>query len=246
MLKLHQHSWQDIQFRDFVKLSAFNIADSTFYAQFYKAFYQKYNNWDEISPSWQTNKKHLAYQIIKIIQDNGFNKNHAILSIGCGLGFIEKIIFEAGFSNLEVTEITEQPLRWLQTQLPPEQIHVGFVPECLPPNQKYDFIYLNAVDYVFETQELIHFLRTLRDLLQDNGIVFLSSASFQPEITAFDKFKEIVKQVLHSLKLYDLGQLWGYIRSRQEYYEVMKKAELYPFEDFLLENLPYHIVYKKA
>ena len=36
-----------------------------------------------------------------------------ILSIGCGIGIIEKNLFENGFSSLEVTDISNDPLKWL-------------------------------------------------------------------------------------------------------------------------------------
>ncbi len=100
---------------------------------------------------------------------NNDNQEH-VLSVSCGIGYIEHCILNTGFSsrNLDVTEVTDTSLRWLRTEIPPENIHIGFIPDCLKQKSDqayYDYIYGVAVEYTMQQNELIDFLANLKKIL---------------------------------------------------------------------------------
>ncbi|KOR32365.1 hypothetical protein TI05_07740 [Achromatium sp. WMS3] len=106
MRRFYQTEWQGIQFEGFVRLSNTKLADAKFYDKFYQAFFQHHNSWEDIDSSWRQQKAAVAKFILS--RFNNDNQEH-VLSVSCGMGYIEHCILSTSFSarNLEVTEVTD-------------------------------------------------------------------------------------------------------------------------------------------
>ncbi len=89
MRKFWQTEWFGIKFNSFIKLSPAVQANEEFYTKFYQEFFVKYKSYEELPEKWRHGKKQLA----KFIYENIKNKKN-ILSIGCGIGYIENEILK--------------------------------------------------------------------------------------------------------------------------------------------------------
>lgn len=236
MKKLYQTSWHGIHFESFAKLSKSHLPDSSFYASFYENFHRKYRGVDDLDQSWVSLKRQAA----GLITNNPkIKKSDRILSIGCGLGLIERVLFQEGFLNVEITEVSEAPLRWVLPLLPSENVHVGFFPDCIPHNDKYDFVLLASVEYFLDDVEFSSLLRSVHNRLLPGGMCLLISWSFDTmclsqRLTA--GIKNLVRLMIDKAGIKPRGQFWGYIRRPEEFHRAMAAAGFKHFRDATLDT----------
>jgi len=238
MRRFYEKEWHGIPFRSFVKMSAAKIADAPFYEYFYEAFFKKHKRSEDLDPEWLGFKSQ-AVEFLK--QHKKFKKNAAILSIGCGLGTIEKELIEEGYSDLEITEVSKVPLRWLLPYINSEKVHVGFFPNCMAEDKSYDFIYLSSVEYCFDQDQLIDFLKAVSRHLNPGGVCLLISVSLESiepskRMRIFVNLKDFIKVILGKIGLREHGQFFGYMRNRGEFHHAMTAAGFKRLNDGLLEK----------
>ena len=83
-----QSEWQNIKFKNInIPKSVFHLPSSDFYSAFYSELFKKYGGFNDLPTKWKNDKEGIAKEIIKLLRPY---KN--ALSVGCGLGFIEKEI----------------------------------------------------------------------------------------------------------------------------------------------------------
>ena len=151
-----------------------------------------------------------------------------VLSIGCGIGIIEKYLFESGVKRLEIHEVSEEPLHWIRPHFANEAIHIGVLPKCLSSLGKYDYIFLSAIDYGFKEQEWAELLMAIKKILNPTGRCLVVSSTFYlsdfywSELKFWVKFK--LKFILSLFGFYDLGQLVGWRRNLRGFQSAMVTA----------------------
>lgn len=162
MRRFYQESWQGIPFTAFSHISFFHLAEPKFYATFYEELFRRYKDWDDLPSVWRANKRKdarwLAGQLrAKLAQEPGRAGPLRVLSIGSGVGYMEKeLLEEMPELELHVNEPSTVGMKWLRRQIPAERIYIGLPPACLPSDVQYDMIYLSTVDYGIPTLSLIH------------------------------------------------------------------------------------------
>jgi acetyltransferase-like isoleucine patch superfamily enzyme len=237
MRRAYQTEWHGIEFHSFTGISASAIADATFYGRFYKKFYEKYTNWDDLNRTWVADKLSLADYLINT---GYFHKGSRILSVGCGTGIIEKKLIDEGYNNVEITEVSQEPLAWIRKYLPDSRIHVGVFPDCLPANRYYDFIYLSSIDYCFTTTDLIVFLKSVKERLLAGGKCLLLSTSYDYKPRLFTvllrHLKDMGKVFFEKTGLRSRGQFWGYVRSDSEFRTIMQRSGFAQISDGLVAD----------
>ncbi len=223
MRYLYQTEWQKIKFISFAKISSVKLADRTFYNNFYSLFFSKYYFYTDLDKSWLESKEIIAKWLSILIEDK-----NAILSVGCGIGFIEyclKNIF-GNKLNLYVYDYADLAHKWLKTFVSKNRI---FVSSNKLPSIKFNLIYLSAVDYSLNDADLILLLRLLKKRLNKKGMIVLISASFIEKNNFFSYIKNLIKYFL--LRFYicffdrNKFQLWGFMRDRKEYLRLMNKVK---------------------
>lgn len=237
MKKLYEHSWHGIPFSTVARLDRTKVADATFYEAFYREFFRRYRDWSGLDPVWIKYKLAVAEFILRRIPD----KSAPTLSVGCGLGFVERHLAERGVSGLEINDSSTASLQWLSPLISESRIHIGDVPDCLPREKRYDLIYLSAVDYCFDNNGLASFLSRLGERLSRRGRCLVVSGSFDPGGWVRNA-RYLVRRTLEFLGiLRGHGQLWGYFRTRREYRGILQAAGYTGIEDGFLENGAYWI-----
>jgi len=229
---MYQKEWQGIRFSDFTLMSSMQLAGASFYDDFYRALFTRYKDFEELDQDWRTSKRRVANFIVDRIGDK-----QRVLSIGCGLGYIEQSVQQMTGDRIElsVQDVAPTALKWLSAKISVERIHIGLPLDCLPEDARYDVIYMSAVDYALDDNALIRLLTDLGYRLNREGEILMISASFddtagmvQPLLNRLINF---AKYLLEQLGLYDRGQLWGWMRSREEYRELMQQAGFKEIED---------------
>lgn len=237
MRRFYQQEWHGIPFRQFARLSSTELAGAEFYGAFYKAFFERYGSPQQLEPGWLTVKEQ-TLDFLK--QHPAMQPERRILSLGCGLGIIEGRLLDLGYRNLEINEVSREPLRWIAPRLPEDRVHVGFFPACVPADRTYDVILLIGIDGVFDDPQLVAILRDVRSRLRPGGTCILLSWSHHVGRSAvtvvMDAVKDGVKLVLDRLRVRPLGQFWGYTRSASEIKKAVRSAGFARLSDGMLDQ----------
>ena len=217
MIKIFQRSWLDIKFDQFSVLNHKEIANNDFYQKFYEIFYKKYANWDNLPATYIQEKQYVSNKLVEMISKK--TAKH-VLSIGCGNGLIERELIQR-LPDIQLTahECIEANLIWLKSIAQITTCY-GEIPACLP-TKNYDFIYLSQVDYALSDAQYIHLLKQIRSFTQA-PIIFVGVP--KPHTDGWAWFKYWVKCFLAKCQLYNLGQLWGYLRHYYEHAAIVEKA----------------------
>jgi len=212
------------------------LPDSSFYASFYENFHRKYEGFDNLDKAWRSLKEKTARFIIN---NPNIKKEDRILSIGCGLGLIEMALLQEGYHKLEISEVSEAPLRWILPLMPSGSTHIGFFPDCIPHNNKYNTILLASVEYFLDDVEFSRLLHAVHERLQSGGLCILISWSFYdgplPQRLVIG-FKDLIRLLLDKAGIKSRGQLWGYIRRPAEYHNIVRNAGFTGLRDGMLDT----------
>lgn len=227
MLGFYQKEWQNIKFENFSSGPSDSLADARFYDDFYDIFFTKYQSYSELDEDWRNKKDQIADWITQLIQ-----KKSRVLSVGCGIGYIEQQLWlkHADYVDLYVQDYSSNASQWLRKIMPLERFEfVDSADKILEADRKFDIIYLSAVDYALTNDDLISLLSSLNTRLEKNGYILMISASYldmsRASIVKY-KAKNFIKYILSKIHLYNRGQFWGYIRSREEYRAILIKSGL--------------------
>lgn len=233
MKKLYQKEWFGINFSTFSTIHENQIADQKFYEGFYNKFFEKYSSYEELPNDW----KKLKREIFESIYDKAKGCKH-VLSIGCGIGYVENLLSQKFNGSISAIEPSENDVcRWLSNNKKVKVLK-GYFPEILPDTEYPDFCFLNALDYVFSENEFVDFLKKIRARRMKKVVLY--SASFYQQTLLFE-LKHFLKIILGKLRICLLGQLWGFQRNIDDYRKAFKKAGFDKVEDGFLSSGTYWI-----
>jgi ubiquinone/menaquinone biosynthesis C-methylase UbiE len=239
MKRFFQTEWQCIRFSDIAITSTTELAGAEFYNAFYSALFKKYQHYDDLDLKWRQVKREAVDLIVSLVKPGA-----KILSVGCGLGYMEFCI-QREYGNtfeLHVSDYASSSLKWLSAELPQDRVHLADNANDLQTHE-FDLIYFSAVDYAMPTAEVISLLGTYKQLLKPGGTCLMISASFiEEDQTPLDSMKLFVKEtskkVLAATGQYrpEYGQFWGWKRDRTEYRQLMSAAGFSTTSDDFIET----------
>jgi ubiquinone/menaquinone biosynthesis C-methylase UbiE len=237
MKVFYQTEWHNISFSSFCQISSTKLADSDFYNAFYRALFEKYRDYDALDPAWRRVKDEIADWLVASLPDGS-----RVLSVGCGLGYMEQYLWRkhGDFVELHAQDYASHSLKWLRQVLPADRIHeLGDGGGKATEENRYDLIYLSAVDYALSDEDLLSLLSDVQRALSDGGKVLMISASFLEDPNWRQLVRNCKRAVIRLLELTGLrkrGQLWGWMRSREDYQTIMRSAGMSGVADGFLET----------
>ena len=167
-----------------------------------------------------------------ILEDIKGKQPVSVLSVGAGVGYMESFILKQYPDvDMHCTDVTDKHLQWLAAYLPKENMHIGYVPQCLPADLTFDYIYCAAMDCVMTDRDWITFLHSLCNSLKPDGILLILTASLVMPWSGNNRFLGRVRYYKNQIKgasRHVLGiekqQFWGYCRTEEENINLLRKA----------------------
>ncbi len=222
--------WQNIYFDKLnIELSSNKLPTSNFYDKFYKELFKKYQNFESLPKNWLTIKEDTARSISELIYNN-----QKILSYGCGIGYIEKILITLN-PTLKVFayDFADYVYKWLDTSL----LNKITYKRNLDVDEKFDFIYLCQVLYALSYTDCVKLIKRLSNHLNYNGKILLINTSIIPsengEIRTMQYQKSYLKNIILQFyrKIFQASkkhkeQLWGWNRDNKKYLEISTSANM--------------------
>lgn len=218
MRKMYETEWFGIKFSELPDNDLRQLADESFYSNFYAALFRKFKCYDELTPSYRQQKSETAEFIATQCQ-----RSCKVLSVGCGLGYIENILIRDYSENFDlyVSDFSSVSMRWLRQVISKDRIN----------NQskglRFETIYMVALDYAIDEKGMIDFLMDLKaSLLPEGKIIIVSATTYKRRVLESIRhmFKRIVKGIFELLKFRDRGKFWGWERHLEDYELVAKKS----------------------
>ncbi len=211
-----EFEWQNIKFCDLsIKLNFFRRASAEFYSAFYEELFSRYKGYDDLPKIWQENKFETAREISKLLNDQ-----MKIMSIGCGLGYIERSLVNLNSEiNIDAYDFSLIATKWLEKIQRVEVIHE------LIEEKKYDFIFCTQLLYALSDKEIKDLAILLKSLLEDGSIFMTVDASANNTENGYSVNKEsLVEHIKNILRHYyyllfvkrHKAQFWGWQRDNQE------------------------------
>ncbi len=229
MKKLYQKEWFGINFKSFAKLNAMKMADTSFYDKFYDEFYRKFSSYEELFQDWKKSKKIVADFIL-----NQTNNDNRLLSIGCGNGYIEYLLWKEG-RNITAIEPSVPATNFLR-QNSNVKLYEGYFPSCLENanESSFDLAYMCGTEYVFNEKELFKLLEDIKDF-NIKSFLLVSASIYNNSLLSL--IKDMIKKILSFMGLYELGQFWGYSRTPDEFIKAFTDTGFKDIKNgFLQEN----------
>ena len=219
MRRFYQTEWLGIKFQDVIQVSIFKKADVDFYDRFYSVFFSRNKSYDDLPSKYINNKNGVANHLFNFLIDKG-----SILSIGCGIGYVEyklnKMLGDVSSrAKIVAVEPSVQVIEWHKTSERVKFIH-GFFPKDIGDEEVFDIAYAILVDYSMDNYQYLNLLQNIREY-GVREIYFVVSID-NPPLDIIGRLKEGLILLLTMCKVKNCGQFWGYLRTIDEHHELMR------------------------
>jgi len=217
--------WQKIKFTKLnTPLKFFERPSSDFYSRFYSKLFQKYEFYDDLPHEWRIFKTQTAIEISKLIRED-----MNILSVGCGLGFVEKTIVSINPKiSIDSYDFSDTANLWLK------KVNGINVLNSLNLKKKYDFIFCTQLFYALSDNEIFEFSNFVKSKLKVNGKFLTVDSSLldaeNGEVRTikhlFYRFKNFIRPLYLFIFKRKMTQFWGWQRDNEHIVRILKKSDL--------------------
>ena len=206
-----ESEWHGLKFSDVgVSTSIFSRAGRDFYDGLYDELFARYDSLESLPDDWRKQKLEVAAEIRKLYADSS-----SILSIGCGLGFIEKVLCnDLAILNFDVFDSSQLALRWIK-----DEIKVKTLSD-LKGHSRYDFVFCVQLCYALTDQELLAFAKVVRSKLNEGGLFLTVDSSSIPAENGLSSRPDSLSKIFIRLAR-DIAapgrnsQFWGWLRDNE-------------------------------
>ena len=221
-----EKSWHGISFQDLdIQITRFKRPTSRFYDQFYKALFQKYVCFDELPSSWRKQKADTARYIAEIITQNA-----KVLSIGAGIGFVEKEICKVREDiEIDCFDFSSVAGLWLTGVSQIKQI------DSLNGHKPFDFILCAQLMYASSDREIGNLCKSIKKVLHSDGVILTIDTSLnnvengEKEVFGGMLLKQIkclMSALLVCVSSKRPSQFWGWQRDNHSLIRIFEENAL--------------------
>lgn len=119
------------------------------------------------------------------------NQHPACLDIGCGGGILTEAIFKAGYHNIDAIDASYDSIQVAIQHAKEHNLNINYYHESFDSwynkyQKKYDIIF--AMEIIEHTNQPMAFLRSIQQMLQPNGVLFISTINRNLKSLVLAKF----------------------------------------------------------
>ncbi|MBI4596981.1 MAG: class I SAM-dependent methyltransferase [Candidatus Omnitrophica bacterium] len=216
----YQREWQGIAFKELPGVDWSACAARGFYAAFYE---QLLSRSFQPAPEWVESKRRIGAWLASTIRARAARGvAPRILSVGAGLGIVERVLDEARY-HVDVLECEPHSLKHLQSHLPGAGVILGDARHIPCRTGSYDAVYMSNVDYCFDRSGYTQVWREMGRILRPGGLaVCVSSSNLSVRAVA----RGIRRRWLRRSVRGPSHLVWGYRRTVGEHVRAGRQAAL--------------------
>ena len=231
--KMWNTSWHAIDFGSLnIETKYFTRPSSKFYDAFYQELFSRYNNFESLSTTWRQRKQEVSDKILEKIGDNKL-----ILSIGCGLGFVEQnLVNNADKLVIDVFDFSETSYKLLRDV---NNVNILTSQDAI---QVYEFIYCSQFFYALNDNEIDVFLTDIKKSLSSTGVFCTIDTSLDVTENGLSNefgpksFINMLKNFLRPAYLMFFkkksAQFWGWQRDNAELIKIFTRNNFEVVDSF--------------
>lgn len=182
-----------------------SIADAAFYDRFYREMARRYLSFDDFPVDWRKKRRAVA----EAIMADGADED--LVSIGCGAGYVEHLLTKAGRRVVGVEPASRAT--WLLEREGGVRVFHGYFPDALPADVRMSYAYMVATEYAIVDADLVKLVRAARERGAKTFSI-VSASVLDDGVKA--RAKAAARRVRDTLRPGHEGQVWGYLRTRDE------------------------------
>ncbi len=207
-IELYQSHWFNVDLQELAscyKHPLNKVADEKIYQGIYE--HLLYNNFKFVSQGWLNKKNALSNYLSEFFENNGL-KHSKILSVGCGLGTVEKTLIQKGF-KIDLQECQDISIKYLQNNFPEDFKKTNFINSIDLKeinDQSYNVAMAITSTYCLSDQILTNFLKSVHRIIDRNGFFIWYETAL-----SFNDIFNFLKMKIRNNK--PTGILWGWKRS---------------------------------
>lgn len=169
----------------------------------YTALYERWRNiYFEPEGDWLASKRKMSDVFYAKIKELSIANPRAI-SLGAGLGIIEKDLIERGI-DVELQECQDISFNYIRRTINPKTWVTTNLGDL--PRDSYDLVLAISLVYVFNDQEYADFFKECKGLLRDSGYLIVWDHDARIPLGLF-------KRKLKELLLREKYMFWGWLRT---------------------------------
>ena len=231
-LPIWQSVWQGIRFKDLPP----SRSTSEFYKNFYNRFFEIYDSFEEIDIHWRKEKNMIAEELSSIIE-----KNANCLSIGSGIGFIEKkLASERRDLTIYLSDEDAEFSKWVSVE------NVKLITE--EKKITIQKIYMVQILYLLSDVEIKNLIASLkREYPRFDEIIFVDRFLDNQSVNSSILLWEFIRHIFFESIKKILGErviFWGVIRSLSFFRTMIERNKKCDLTELYLVGDEYLIRYK--
>lgn len=217
--------WQKIKFASLnCPLHFFKRPTSDFYSKFYSELFRQYESYDALPSEWLAEKSQTAIEINKLLSED-----LRILSVGSGVGFIEKTLVSLSPKiSIDSYDFSDSASRWLT------KVNGVNLLNSLDKNLKYDFIFCTQLLYALSDKEILEFAEFVKSKLKTNGrfltvdtsLIKTENGGVGNKQSLSSLFKNLLRPTYLLIFKRKKAQFWGWQRDNAHLVKIFCKSDM--------------------
>lgn len=214
MEPFYETEWLGVKFSDISKLSRWRLPSDGFSAEIYSEVLAALRSPEDLPHGYENHKKGVARDIASLIP-----RSESVLSIGSGLGIVEKELAEQYAYHLTALEPHLEEPPWASLRV---EYVKGYFPEALP-DFEVDSALLSAVDYALDEAAWRQLLGNIFDFPIDRVVL--------ADLPMPRGYRSVAQSVGDLARLFGRRrQFWGWLRGIDEQILLLTEAGFSNFQ----------------
>src|SRR6185312_2698469 len=202
------------------------LMDDLDYNEFYRKFDLETDPWTVVVCHQENEKTNYEHKL-RILQQFGLQKNSTLLDVGCGTGLFIKSLenyLQSPQQQFVGVDLADDAIKYCMKKYPGYTFYTCGMTKLPILNKKFDMICLFSVFTHMYPEEILEYLKDMKNYLNENGCIVASiiesvDKKFNGDRNKAEINKQYFMEIVKSSGYDKIVQL-----ESDEYYEALKKT----------------------